>query len=142
MADTTADALERSIENERSGGVDRVRDLVRGLLRPRAKGLLPHLGGLRYQLLTAAAGTLAFAISNHATCGVLVIHEFVTTRTTPERQAQNARDYRTFLHRLGGVPVHESGGLAGPFLVPGGPLFAEPPPLFVGKVTTVCRLSA
>jgi hypothetical protein len=58
VRDALADALERSVESPRSQGVQRVNDLVRALLPPRRKGL-PHVGDLRYQLLTAAAGTLA-----------------------------------------------------------------------------------
>ncbi len=141
IADTVSDALERSLENERSEGVGRVQDLVRALLPIRSKGL-PHLGGLRYQLLTAVAGTVAYAIQNAASCGVLVVHEFVTHKTRPERHEQNAEDYRTFLHRLGHGSVPPSvRELAGPFTLPGKPLFVDVPPLFIGKVTTD-RLSA
>jgi hypothetical protein len=56
VAETIADALERGLENPRSQGVARVVDIVRALVPPRGKGH-PHVGALRYQLLTATAGT-------------------------------------------------------------------------------------
>ena len=65
VGQTIADALERAIENPRSRGVRRVEDLVRALLLPRSKGL-PHVCDLRYQLLTAVAGTLAYAAKESA----------------------------------------------------------------------------
>jgi len=137
-----AEALERGIKNDRSRGVRRVEDLVRALLPPRTKRL-PHLAGLRYQLLTAAAGTLAYALDHGASVGVLVIHEFITDKTRDECHAQNADDYRAFLHRLGGRPPSdcESPTLLGPFVVTGVPLFSSVPPLLVGKIVTNRRLS-
>ncbi len=134
VAETMADALERLVENERSEGLERVKDLARSLFPVRGEGT-PRLGMLRYQLLTAAAGTLAYAIANAAACGVLLVHEFDTSKTRPDLQVRND-DYQAFLHRLaGGEPVHAA-GLLGPIRVPGLPLFSTVPPLFVGKVTT------
>ena len=88
----------------RSRGVRRVEDLVRGLLPSRTKGL-PHLGVLRYQLLTAAAGTLAYAAMEGASLAVLIVHEFVTDKTSDKRHAKNAEDYNRFLHRFTGKAI-------------------------------------
>ena len=141
IADTVADALERGLKNNRSGGVGRAQDLIRALLPVRFKGL-PHLGKLRYQLLTAIAGTLAYAVEHEAALGVLVVHEFDTYKTQAERHARNAADYGAFLHRLGGGSAgqQEPTGLQGPFVVPGSPLFETVPPILIGKVTTTCVL--
>jgi hypothetical protein len=58
-------------------------------------------------------------------------------RTTPEKQAQNARDLRDFVRRISHDEVREvgSGSLHGPFGVPGAPLLNERvPSLFIGKI--------
>ena len=137
VAETIADALERGLENPRSRGVARVVDVVRALVPPRGKGH-PHVAALRYQLLTATAGTLAYAREHEAATAVLVVHEFVTDKTRDERRAQNAEDYQAFLHRLCGRPPsqHEVSGLLGPFPVPGAPLFRADAAVLIGKIVT------
>jgi hypothetical protein len=137
VAEAAAEALERAITNERSAGVERIRDLVRALVPVHSKGL-PHAGSLRYQLLTALAGTIAFAIENDTRCGVLVVHEFVTDKTQAVKQARNAQDFSAFMQRLFAFKaVGSAAQLCGPFTVPGRPLFSTMPALFVGKMTTV-----
>jgi hypothetical protein len=136
VAKTVADALERSVENPRSRGVERVQDLVRGILPPRSKGL-PHVGGLRYQLLTAAAGTLAYAAHEKASLAVLIVHEFITDKTEDERRAQNAADLDRFVQRLAGNATAAIGCdlLMGPFSVPETSPFYGPA-LLIGKVAS------
>jgi hypothetical protein len=140
VAETIAAALERSIENPASRGVQRVEDLVRAQFKPRAAGQ-PPVGKLRYQLLTAVAGTLAYAIAEHADTAVLVVHEFLTNKTKDHLHARNAKDYDAFLTRLGAAETVDAKrfSLAGPFLVPGAPIFHGTPALMIGKVTTNCR---
>lgn len=139
VRDALADALERSIENPRSRGVQRINDLVRALLPPRRKGL-PHVGDLRYQLLTAVAGTLAFADKESASLAVLIVHEFVTDKTRDKRHIENGEDFRRFLHRLGGKEVSSSisGALLGPFAVPSGSSF-QGANFLIGKIVSNCR---
>lgn len=137
VSETIAAALERALENPASRGVRRVEDLVRALLGPHKKGQR-HAGDLRYQLLTATAGSVAYAVAEDAPTAVLVVHEFVTPKTEDRLRARNADDYQAFLSRLGGLtPVeHDRSLLVGPFVVPGSPLFDHAPPLFVGKIVT------
>jgi hypothetical protein len=137
VAQTMADALERLIVNPRSHGVRRVEDLVRSLLPVRGKGQ-PKAATLRYQLLTAAAGTLAYAGQVGASTAVMLVHEFVTDKTTDEKHAQNEADYAAFLHRVSGrrPSSPEMTRLLGPFKVPGAPMFGSPASLLVGKVVT------
>lgn len=137
---TIADALERAAQNPESRGVRRVEDLVRALLGPRDAGHTP-ISELRYQLLTATAGTLAYAINERADTAVLVVQEFVTNKTKDPLHARNAEDYLAFLSRLGITEVVNHGmlSLAGPFSIPGVPIFHRTPTLMVGKVTTNCR---
>jgi hypothetical protein len=96
-----------------------------------------EVGGLRYQLLTATAAALAAAVSQDADRAVLLVHEFQTQKTTEKKRRQNAADLERFLEALG-APDPSSvirGGLAGPFRVPGGPLFEGVPALYVGKAS-------
>ena len=136
VGQTVADALERAIENPRSRGVRRLEDLVRALLPPRSKGR-PHVCDLRYQLLTAVAGTLAYAATENATLAVLIVHEFLTDKTSDTRHGDNAADYERFLHRFAGNPVSSevAHSLVGPFAVPDTSPFRGTP-LLIGKIVS------
>ena len=114
-------------------------DLVRALLPPRRKGL-PHVGDLRYQLLTAAAGTLAYAAKESASLAVLIVHEFMTDKTRDKRHMENGEDFRRFLHRLGGEEVLSgvSDALLGPFAVPSSSPF-HGATFLIGKIVSNCR---
>lgn len=89
----------------------------------------PRVGDLRYQLLTAVAGTLAFADAEGASIAVLVVHEFVTAKTNATNHLQNGGDYNELLERLSEQRLPEVAGpyLDGPFTVPGGELFPGGP---------------
>jgi len=139
VGDTLAAALQRWNDNDRSGGIGRVMDLVQALL-PTSTDTSPQASTLRYQLLTAAAGSLAYAAANNAVAAVLVVHEFETGLTRPELHARNDADYKAFLLRLGcNVPEGSQRALCGPIQVPGLPLFPTPVPLYIGKVTTTVQ---
>ena len=135
VTDTLDQALERLIANENSRGVRRVEDLVRRIVPARQKGL-PTVGSLRYQLLTAVAGTLAYAETEQADLALLLIHEFVTDATTDDRHAENDADLRRFLHRLSGKPADGPLGIVGPFAI------GNERPLLIGKLTTRIRTLA
>ena len=60
----------------------------------------PLLGTLRYQLLSALAGTLADAREGGATTAVLLVHEFDTDKTIERLHARNAADLDAFVGRL------------------------------------------
>lgn len=130
------DAMERKVKGPSSKGVDRVEDLVARILGPREKGR-PHVRRIRYQLLTASAAALSHAVRVSATRAVVLIHEFDTPRTDARNHTRNRRDLVNFLKRLGvGDPERVlRGELVGPIVVPGGGLFENPPPLYVGKAT-------
>lgn len=140
IAETAADTLERLVENPLSHGLLRLRDLVIALMPKRQKAQ-PKLGTIRYQLLTAAAGTLAYASQVGASTAVLIVHEFVTDKTVDDKHRQNEEDYRAFLHRLGGqLPAKdEMSALLGPFIIPGVPLFSDSASLLIGKTVTNLR---
>jgi hypothetical protein len=95
------------------------------------------VGELRYQLLTATAGTLIHARDIHAVAAALVIHEFRPPNIPEELYADNTRDLLQFVHRLGGVAVaHE--GWWGPFNIPGNDRIPGDIPLYVGKLISPC----
>ena len=137
VANTISLALERGIGYPRSRGVKRIEDLAQALFARRQKGQ-PGIGHLRYQLLTAVAGTLAFAEQHDAAIALLVVHEFVTDMTNDFRHYDNAKDFAEFLHRLGGKPLltDELHGIHGPFEIPGVPLFDAPRTILIGKAVT------
>jgi len=134
---TFAAALERAIQSADSGGVRRIEELARALFRACDKDKGQVLAALlRYQLLTAVAGTIAFADQQHADLAVLIVHEFITAKTTDERHAKNASDYEMFLGRLGITTVPDAPRLLGPVGIPGGTLFPGGRRLYIGKVST------
>jgi hypothetical protein len=128
------DALERLVENPRSGGVSRVIELVQSILPPRAQGTVEACN-LRYQLLTAVAGTLAHADRLEVNRAVVVIQEFHTPHTSSRHLGENAVDLDRFVARLtrGQIPQVIPGTLVGPVVVPGEPLFLRRAGLYIGK---------
>lgn len=73
IGDTCANALRRS---EKTGGVRRARALLHMLFGATAEPDREPYASLRYQLLTAAAGTALQARTDGARAAALVIHEF------------------------------------------------------------------
>lgn len=137
LANAWADAVERRLDNARSGGVARIDTLVASLFRPRKSTKLPSLGDIRYQLLTAAAGALAMADEMRAERAVLLVHEFVGPIADSRKLTRNANDLDNFVLRLslGAIAKVGDGMLVGPITVPGLPLFQSPARLYVGKVS-------
>lgn len=115
-----AAAARRIAEDQATRAIDRVESLSAAIL-PRWREGFAHLGVLRYQLLTAVAGSLAWARELSAERAVLVVHEFVTERTSDTRHAQNAADLDRFVHRLteGAHASLAKGALIGPIMVHG-----------------------
>lgn len=134
VAVSFSDALETLLKNPRSGKVDRIVELAQALFRP-ASASAPPVTALRYQLITATAGTLAQASAIDASRAVLIVHEFVTAKTSAKRLAENHADLSLFVARLsaGSVTTVEPGVLYGPFALPGEPLFEEPAAFYIGK---------
>jgi hypothetical protein len=118
--------------NRRSRLPERIELLCRGVL-----GVEPDDGEaslLRYQLLTAVAGTLVEGQKYDAKIVVLVIHEFVG-KTDEDKLRGNAADLNRFIKLLsrGGCEGVTIGALAGPFHVPGNEYFRGTDRFFVGK---------
>jgi hypothetical protein len=132
--------VRKIVADQRTNGVTRIQQLAWSLLAnpvPGTKGL----GALRYQLLTGIAGALAFAIESNAARAIFIVHEFVTKLTDDAKHKANATDLDAFIARLtaGTITGLSAGKLIGPIQVPGKPLFANPPSLYVGKVVRYLR---
>ncbi len=91
---------------------------------------------MRYQLLTAIAGSIAWAQQLAAPKAVLVVYEFQTSQTITCDLQRNAQDLKASVRRLtaGTSPDVEVGILVGPVRVPGEPLFDKPADLYLGKI--------
>ncbi len=137
LIETLADAVERHVANTRSNGVFRALQLTGSLLGPR-QASDPLVKDLRYQLLTACAGALCEAERRGVSRALMLIHEFVTDKTTDGNHNRNAEDLNAFVSRVshGTVATVHAGEICGPFTVPGKPLVSKPVHLFIGKV---CR---
>ena len=96
------------------------------------------LGYLRYQLLHGLAGTLIEAKKQQADIAVFVVHEFISSETTPANVARNNADFTEFIRSFAGfsrVSV-EAGRLISGIRVPGGPYVPSDVPVLIGKVAT------
>jgi hypothetical protein len=105
-------------DNKKTGSIKRVKGLLKSLFGDRAAE--PELLALRYQLLTAVAGALAFARENGNARPVFAVHEFSSGGPIPKRD-RNTRDLDAFVAQLssGSVTSLEYGKLRGPINVAG-----------------------
>ena len=96
----------------------------------------PHVRRLRYQLLTATAAALKEAERRSSQRAMLIVHEFVTSRTCPEESERNVADLNHFLATaLDRRDNLAAGDVAGPFRLQGAPA------LYVGKTRTAVSSS-
>lgn len=140
IAKTISDAEARLAANPRSNGLNRVSQLAEALFRDEL-ATNPAFNSLRYQLLTASAGALCEAERKGYDRTVLLIQEFVTRATHDDNHKKNGLDLLNFINAIhaGAVTDLVTGTLYGPFLVPGGKLLKDPPPLYIGKVVRNLR---
>ena len=115
VGETLEDARSRLAGNPRSKGVARIKRLLAALFGAAMDDR--EVLDLRYQLLTVTAAAMAEAERRSAQRAVVMVHEFVTSLTTDERRASNARDLDRFVARFAGRRGRlEPGKLAGPYL--------------------------
>jgi hypothetical protein len=136
MAKAMMAAQKRMSANPRSKGVTRIQNLMAGLFPETVVGAIAD-DKLRYQLLTATAGALAEAQRRDMSRAVLLVHEFLTSRTTDSRHQRNSLDLQAFLNRLSGERIEhvKEGHLHGPYAT----AFAPDVRLYVGKITRSLR---
>jgi hypothetical protein len=109
-------------------------------LGPRQKGE-PSLKAIRYQLLTACAGALCEAERHGYSRALMLVHEFISSRTRDEKHRQNADDLDRFVRRLshGEVEMVGDGEIRGPFSLPALSSAEGRVRLYIGKVTRNLR---
>ena len=114
----------------------RIERLAEALLPGRIGGS-PRLGELRYQLLTAAAGSIAYAKQRAQQRAVLIVHEFHSTAINNTKRADNQRDLDRFVERVsaGEWTRVADGRLLGPITVPGSEHVPGEVRLFIGKAS-------
>jgi hypothetical protein len=143
-----AAAVERMVSGKPSNGVSRAEALACALLPARRSGKsvardkwTPWLGTLRYELLTAVAGTLAFAHQSRAKLAVFIIHEFVTDCTSDEDHQANTLDLDAFVCRMSDGKIRDlrSGEVVGPFPLIENSHWPSSPALYMGKATKNIR---
>ena len=91
--------------------------------------------GLRYQLLTAVAGTAIEASSRQAAVAAVLIHEFHTEKLNREKADVNARDFQGFVSALVGMPAGKvaTGQLYGPATLQKTEHLERPVRVLIGK---------
>ena len=97
----------------------------------------PPWSDMRYQLITAAAGTVIQAVKDQADLAVLLVHEFLTAKVDrAEKVPQNEADFALFVSALTRVQREEirTGVLCGPVTIPRSQHLAHDVGLLVGKV--------
>jgi hypothetical protein len=136
LAVALATARKVKLENPRSHRETRIDQLIASLMPANSSGTA-GFAATRYQLLTAAAGTLAWARQVGAQRAVLLVHEFTGPDTDDRKVAANSTDLDAFVAQIsaGRITSLESGKLAGPITVPGHPLFEKAAALYIGKIS-------
>jgi len=127
-------ALEARIERSNSKALARIDDLSTSLYDKKHKGEV-RVADLRYQLMTAVAGTLAFSVEHEVKRAVLIVHEFITSETSQRKLDKNAKDLTKFYNRISHKTIlqFKPGILYGPISVPGEPLFEANSKFYIGK---------
>jgi hypothetical protein len=135
ISDELVAAARRSAREIPVSSFYRITRLADALLQPRIGGE-PHLGELRYQLLTSIAGVLAHATTRSVRRAVFMVHEFRTHMTDDSLLADNQRDFERMVERLtnSDVRVVPMNHLVGPFGVPGNDFVSGEVELYMGKV--------
>jgi hypothetical protein len=138
VGDTCIKALERS---EATGGVRRANALLHMVFSAEASADREPYASLRYQLLTAAAGTALQARIDGAQAAALIVHEFQGSKTVAPLLQRNAEDLAEFLKALNGGEqvLLTPGRFAGPWNVRVADGEKGVLRLLVGKVVTYLK---
>lgn len=99
----------------------------------------PDDSTLRYQLLSALAGTLVEACKWDAEAAVVLVHEFETSLSKEGVDTRSSRRIQALLDRLGAPSAEDLplGQLIGPLTVPGGGKIPGNKPVYIAKLHTI-----
>lgn len=108
-------------KNLRSKALNRIEDLRKDLFGNVSTVQL----GLRYQLLTAIAGTLSEAKKQNAKTAFFIVQTFVSKEIDRKKYLRNQKDLDDFLDIISGgkYKVIKEGDILGPFSVPGNKVY-------------------
>jgi hypothetical protein len=131
ISETIVEAESRFQQNPESNGLRRIEDLrlaVFGVIQDEQLNL-------RYQLLTAVAGTLAEAKKQKAKKAIFLVQTFVSDEINKKDHQRNQDDLNAFLNYLskGEISELKEGELVGPFSVPGNMFIPHDIELWIGK---------
>lgn len=124
-------AMADIFKNPRSKAQYRINDLLEAIfVKPNAK----H-EELRYQLLTAIAGTLAEAKKQDAKKAIFLVQTFISNNMKSKLHRQNQMDFDYLIKLLtsGKQEIIHDGDLVGPFTFPGNEFIPGDVELWVGK---------
>jgi len=122
--------------NERTGTSKRARELFGILLGREVDPEVQPFASQRYQLLTAAAGTILQARMDGSSIAVLVVHQFRSATLDPVKLQRNDADLAAFLAMLSNGPItFSSGELTGPWSM-SKTGEEKPSYLLIGKIVT------
>ena len=107
---------QKSKRTPKSKAWKRIDSLLNSAFGPSAVATEKPWSDLRYQLLTALAGTAIEAAKRDCSLAVLCIHEFLTESANPKKLERNDESFTAFVRALGSR-TPKLGVLAGPFVV-------------------------
>ena len=123
---------QKKAKGENSNADKRIDELRRAIF-PKVKQAV--FESLKYQLLTAVAGSLAEAHNQKATIAIFLVQTFISSNMDSQKHRQNQRDLDVFIevisngkHRI----VHDN-DLFGPFTFPGNLYIPHDVQLWIGK---------
>lgn len=124
-------AMASLIKNPRSKAQARVNNLLDAIF---VKPDFKH-EALRYQLLTAIAGTLAEAKKQEAKKAIFLVQTFISNNMKSKLHRQNQLDFDYLIKLLtnGNQEIIHDGDLVGPFTFPGNDFIPGDVELWVGK---------
>ena len=105
VSDTYRSSMEKRDAGTNTNAPERVKDLLSEYFTCEDPPDYSRFAGIRYQLLTAAAGTVA----TKAEVAVFYVLVFRTPEHDEQESLANRRDYEKFVEAAGGKPLAEGG---------------------------------
>lgn len=142
VVERLAAADARLARGGRSNARARVERLLAAIDRSRSHEV-SRSAGLRYQLFTAVAGTLAAAVEHQAVQAVFCVQELATEKADPAKRVVNGEDLRAFATAALGLEVEgDEDWIVGPARVPGSDLVPGAIPIWVAHLRSSSAATA
>jgi hypothetical protein len=127
------DKIQKKKNNGQNSNADKRIEDLRKAIFPNIS--ISDFGELKYQLLTAIAGTLAEAKKQEAKKAVFLVQTFISNNMKSKLHRQNQLDFDYLIKLLtnGKQEIIHDGDLVGPFTFPGNEFIPDNVELWVGK---------